>query len=152
MRLALSAPDYRAALSVNRARSPSRVGITLQCFNIFAKLSEVDAVMRHRPGLQRRVREVHPELAFLRMHGAPRMLARKKSAGGRAQRLRLLEREGFTGIAAALASRPRGVGADDVLDAYAVCWSALRIATGSAARIPARPERDAHGLFMEIWY
>ncbi len=47
--------------------------------------------------------------------------------------------------------RPQ-VGSDDVLDAYAAAWAALRIAENAARRIPPRPPIDAKGLRMEMWY
>ena len=44
------------------------------------------------------------------------------------------------------------VASDDVLDAYAVAWTALRIAKKAARRIPPHPPIDAKGLRMEMWY
>jgi len=41
---------------------------------------------------------------------------------------------------------------DDLLDACVLCWQAERLARGTAKRLPLRPERDARGLRMEIWY
>src|SRR3712207_8341005 len=38
--------------------------------------------------------------------------------------------------------RSSQVGSDDVLDAYAAAWTALRIAENAARRIPARPPID----------
>jgi predicted RNase H-like nuclease len=46
----------------------------------------------------------------------------------------------------------RGVGVDDVLDAHAVCWSAERMLSGHAERLP--PEDvpvNGRGRRMEIW-
>jgi predicted RNase H-like nuclease len=40
---------------------------------------------------------------------------------------------------------------NDVLDAGAACWTATRIANGTAVRIPEHPERDETGLPMEMW-
>jgi predicted RNase H-like nuclease len=39
---------------------------------------------------------------------------------------------------------------EDVLDAAAVAWSARRIVTGRAARIPAEPQRDGQGREIAI--
>jgi predicted RNase H-like nuclease len=41
---------------------------------------------------------------------------------------------------------------DDVLDATAVAWSALRIASGEAQFLPETPERDPSGRSVAIWY
>jgi threonine dehydratase len=151
VRSALRAGDYRRALALNRRSSPAALGISIECFGLFAKLREVDAALRRRPGLVRSVREVHPELAFRAMAGASAGLPPKRSAVGRTERLALLDRE-FPSVRAAAAHPPRGAAADDVIDAHAVCWSAARIAGRRAVCLPARPRHDARGLPMAIWY
>ena len=40
--------------------------------------------------------------------------------------------------------------ADDVLDAVAAAWTALRVWYGTGVRMPERPALDARGLAMEI--
>lgn len=151
VRVALRARAYARALAVNRASSAARLGISIECFGLFGKLREVDAALRARPRLARRVREVHPELAFREMAGASAGLPPKRSAAGRAQRLGLLH-AAFPGLHEAAVRPPRGAAADDVLDAHAVCWSAARIASDRAVCLPTRPSRDGHGLPMAIWY
>ena len=151
VRSALVARNYARALAVNRRSSAARLGISIECFGLFAKLREVDAALRRRPALARRVREVHPELAFREMARAPAGLPPKRSPVGRAERLALLERC-FPDVHAAAAAPPRGAAADDVIDAHAVCWSAARIAARRAVCLPEHPGRDARGLPMAIWY
>ena len=41
---------------------------------------------------------------------------------------------------------------DDVLDAIVAAWTASRVVTGIAVRLPIDPERDESGLRMEIVY
>jgi predicted RNase H-like nuclease len=41
--------------------------------------------------------------------------------------------------------------AEDVLDALAMLWTAQRISSGRALRLPAAPETDSRGLLMEMW-
>jgi predicted RNase H-like nuclease len=103
-----------------------------QAFEITTKIAEVDALMtRH---LQSRVREGHPELSFATMSGGAPVMDRKRSAAGRAARLAAL-RPHFPEIdIAANGRRPAGVGADDVLDAYAMLWTARRLDAGSACQ------------------
>lgn len=151
VRAALRAGDYAHALALNRRSSDAALGISIECFGLFAKLREVDTTLRRQPALARRVREVHPELAFRAMAGAPAGLPPKRSPGGRAERLALLERR-FPAVREAAARPPRGAAADDVIDAHAVCWSAARIAGGHAVCLPARPRHDTRGLPMAIWY
>jgi predicted RNase H-like nuclease len=151
VRAALSARDYRAALAANRASSEAGLGISIECFGLFARLREVDAALGAEPALARRVAEVHPELAFREMAGAPAGLPPKRSPAGQARRLALLARH-FPGVRAAAARPPRGARADDVIDAHAVCWSASRIARRRAVCLQGSPTHDSHGLPMAIWY
>jgi predicted RNase H-like nuclease len=151
VRRALRARTYADALAANRASSDARLGISIECFGLFAKLREVDGVLARSPGLRRRVREIHPELAFRAMAGARAGLSPKRSAAGRARRTRLLARH-FASLRAGLVRPPRGAALDDVLDAHAVCWSAARIACGSAVCLRGRPSVDRRGRPMAIWY
>jgi predicted RNase H-like nuclease len=145
VRAALGAATFRKANAVNRASSPSRIGITLQTFNILGKMAEVDRGVTAAE--HSRVLEVHPELSFLAMAERP-PLDGKKSAAGRAERLALLAGAGFP----PLPEKVAGAAPDDVVDAAAACWTALRIRNGKARRVPERPSPlDARGLRMEIW-
>jgi predicted RNase H-like nuclease len=52
------------------------------------------------------------------------------------------------------AAEQSGVEKDDALDAGAACWTAGRIAAGTAERLPPLSDeapQDARGLRMEIW-
>jgi predicted RNase H-like nuclease len=109
-----------------------------QTFNILAKVREVDDVMT--PSLQRRVFEVHPEVSFALLAGAP-MTHRKTTAEGRAQRMATL---GLSCL-----PRVRGAAADDVLDAYAVRWTAQRAGRADERRL-GDGAVDTRGLRMEI--
>jgi predicted RNase H-like nuclease len=128
--------------------------VSKQIFHIFPKMREIDAVMT--PDLQRRVFEVHPELAFWAMNGEAPLPLPKKVKGrlhppGLDLRRALLHDAGFP-FAALPPTRYRAadVGADDLLDACACAWSAKRILDGRSIRFPADPPLDARGLRMEI--
>jgi predicted RNase H-like nuclease len=43
------------------------------------------------------------------------------------------------------------VGVDDVLDAAAVAWTAVRVARGVARHLPDPPERFSDGIDCAIW-
>lgn len=107
-----------------------------QLWNILYKIREVDAAMT--PRLQRRIREAHPECAFARLNGLP-MRFWKKTAEGRAERRALLEP-----LFGPMPSLP-GAAPDDVLDAYALLWSA-----GQPHVVLGNGEHDARGLRCEI--
>ncbi|MBP2434414.1 DUF429 domain-containing protein [Bradyrhizobium elkanii] len=121
--------------------------VSRQLWHLGKKIMEVDAFVR--ANATRDIREVHPELVFLRLNrGEP--LPRKKSEEGDALRRRLLKQSGFREIDRWLTQMRIGTGAkrDDVLDACAVALAA-REPCGS---VPEAASRDAHGLPMQIWF
>ena len=73
----------------------------------------------------------------------------KKTPQGKVTRCALLTDAGLLDSPEPL--RPAGVGFDDLLDAYAVCRTAERIAADQGKRIPDTPALDARGLRMEMW-
>lgn len=152
-RPAVEAPDYGAARAAALATSDPPRSVAKQAFCLFAKIRELDALLRRDPALAARVYETHPEGAFRMMAGAP--LAEPKKVKNRPYPAGLAERAALlaaTGVARALveAPPPRGAGPDDVLDALACAWTADRICAGRALRHgPAA--RDAHGLPIAIW-
>lgn len=150
---ALTADTYDEAQRRNRATGPDAPGLSKQTFYLMPKMRAL--AERMTPERQERVREVHPELAFYAMNGDAPVTASKHSDEGQAARANLLSRNGVPGVPAAVDALAGGdVGADDVIDAHAVCWTARRIHEGTAERCPPRTEpapRNARGLRMEIW-
>src|SRR5580692_8129222 len=126
--------SYQAASE--RCRELTGQGLSIQAWGLRAKLLEAD---RFRGSCGYPLYEVHPELAFCALAGAP-LAHSKHTAAGRERRRELLSRAGIT-----LPRIPRAP-VTDTLDAAAVAYSAWRIATGRAVVIPARPERDDRGL------
>ena len=136
--------ESRVAADVaNRATSGQGVGA--QAFGLRDKILEVDAWVRSRPTVA--VFEVHPELSFAVMAGAP-MLTSKKSDEGRSARLAALA---ATGIASPSVLKGDGYAADDVLDACAAAWTAARRTTGLARSLPEPPESFSDGIPAAIW-
>jgi predicted RNase H-like nuclease len=122
--------------------------VSRQLWHIGPKITEVDAFMRAHRTLD--IREVHPELVFLRLN-VNKPLPPKKSEQGDALRRRLLKREGFRDIDLWLTKARIGTGAkrDDVLDACAVAIAARE----PASSLPeGAPQLDAHRLPMQIWF
>jgi predicted RNase H-like nuclease len=144
-RPALACTTHAAANAVSRRLG---MGLNQQTFHLFPKLREVDGLLRTRPRLKRIVYEAHPELAFARMNGGKPVLSKKRKLDGYAERCRLLARHGF----ACTVERLSGAARDDILDAIAVCRTALLIAEGKATRLGPARARDSHGLPMNIWY
>ena len=82
------------------------------------------------------------------MNGGRPVLTKKRKPDGFAERQRLLASHGFNWKVEALPGAAR----DDVLDAMAVCRTALLIAQGEATRLGDADARDSYGLPMNIWY
>lgn len=119
--------------------------VSRQLWHLGPKIMEVDAFVRAHRTLD--IREVHPELVFLRLNGNT-PLPPKKSEEGDRLRCTLLERNGFTELDRWLAEARIGTGAkrDDVLDACAVAHAA-RSPQGC---VPESAPLDDHGLPMQI--
>jgi predicted RNase H-like nuclease len=131
---ALAVDDYAAACAVSRALTGK--AFSRQLWMLRPKIRELEAWWA-AAGAAVDVREVHPETSFSLMVGAP-IAASKRTADGRAARRAALRDQGID-IPDDL--RPGGglAGADDVLDAAAVAWSARRVAAGTARSFPDPP-------------
>lgn len=154
-RAALTATTYAEAQALNRASGPDAVGLTKQAFNLFPKMRALDDAIRNAPADRPPPREVHPECSFHALNGGAALDESKHTAAGRARRRALVERAGFAAVGEALTMPhgTRGLKADDVLDAHAVCWTARRMQAGTAQRLPAAgpAPTDPAGLPMVIW-
>ncbi|MEO7447166.1 MAG: DUF429 domain-containing protein [Humibacillus sp.] len=142
-RSAYAAPTRLAADAVNRGLVKQGVGA--QAFALRDKVIEVDAWLRTRPTVT--VLEVHPEVSFAAMTGAP-IRASKKTDEGRTQRLEALA---AAGIPRPSVLEGQGYAVDDVLDACAVAWSAVRHTAGIARSLPDPPEVFSDGIAAAIW-
>jgi len=135
-------PGYQAASRL--CRELTGQGFSIQAWGLRAKLLEAD---RYRDSGRHPLYEVHPELAFGAMAGAP-LAHSKHTAAGREARRELLSRAGI----ALPADSARLAPVTDVMDAAAVAWSARRIAAGRAVIIPVQPEHDRHDREIAIRY
>lgn len=150
---AIYCEDYAQACRVNLLHSDPPRKVSKQCFHLFPKMREIDALITSE--LQARIYESHPELAFWVMNGeTPLSLPKKvKSAPygpGLDLRRTLLRQAGLPIDGLSHEYRRRYVGADDLLDACACAFVAWRILTGRSIRFPEDPPRNARGLRMEI--
>jgi predicted RNase H-like nuclease len=142
VRAVLGASSYEEACRISRAaygRAVSR-----QLFGILPKIRELDALQS--PALQQQLFEMHPEVSFAELAGAP-MQFHKATSEGRHERLAALRRA-FPDLRAVSDVRPRGTQPDDVLDALVGAWTARRYASGLHTRLGG--DVDARGLRMEI--
>jgi predicted RNase H-like nuclease len=133
-----------------RCRELTGQGFSIQAWGLRTKLLEANT---YRETCGHPMYEVHPELAFGAMAGAP-LAASKHTASGRELRRELLTQAGITLPPARSGAAPGTLSAPltDTLDAAAVAWSAWRIAAGQAAVIPDQPQHDSAGREIAIRY
>jgi predicted RNase H-like nuclease len=112
--------------------------LTIQAWCIGPKIKQVDDAVTAET--QQWAFEVHPEVCFWALNGERPMAHNKKTKEGASDRLSVLNPI-FPEIGHHLDSRPSGVAKDDLLDAAAAAWSALRRHRGEAMCV-CTPERD----------
>ncbi len=142
IRPALGAVDRAEADRITRALDGRGVGA--QAWHLYARIRDVDRLLRGSPIWRPRVWEGHPEVCFQAMDGGRAM----------AQRRRLVARDfGADELQRVRAAHGKGrVADDDILDAFALCWTARRVAAGEAVSLPDPAPCDAYGLRMGIVY
>ena len=140
--------DYRTACQKHWAVDGR--ALSKQAFAILPKIREVDGLLGACPGLQARVREIHPEVCFAFWNNGGAMKHRKSDPLGRAERERLIDgmwqgqrRRILDGLFGDYES-------DDVNDALAALWTAKRIISGTA-KVLGPQTVDRRGLRMEMW-
>ena len=135
---------YAEARRVSKLASGGRQSISSQSFTLAPKIREVGLIAGDA-----RVFEAHPEVSFVALSDGQTLPA-KKTWDGLMRRRDLLRSSGL--------NIPDYVGdvswrgaADDIVDAVACAWTALRIACGEARSLPNPPELiDGRGV--AIWY
>jgi predicted RNase H-like nuclease len=156
-------PTYQAANQ--RCRELTGQGFSIQAWGLRPKLLEANEYVQ---SCGHPMYEVHPELAFGAMAGAP-LPHSKHTAPGRDLRRELLAAAGIilpitssgaassaaasasaSALAATLTPRAQKLPVTDTLDAAAVAWSAWRIATDEAVVIPDQPQLDSQGREITI--
>jgi predicted RNase H-like nuclease len=142
---AFDAATYAEANTRNRAATGQ--GLSRQAWALAARVLEIE---RWRGTNGSPLFEVHPELSFAMLAGGSPLAAGKKSWAGMVQRRALLLSGGVE-VPDDLGWPGTRAGADDVLDAAAVAWSAQRVRDRRAECIPDPPELDGAGRPMAIW-
>jgi predicted RNase H-like nuclease len=145
---------YARVCSLARGTSDPPRAASIQAYWILSRIQEVDRLLSRDAAFRGRVFEVHPEVSFSLMNGAPipepKKVKGRVHAPGMWRRRQLLESRGFSarflegGV-------PRGAALDDLYDACACAWSATRIANKEARVFPAQPGIDAIGLQVAMW-
>ena len=115
-----------------------------QTFSLLPKIAAVDRLMT--PERQSSVVEVHPEVCFTQLAGAP-MAFHKSKPEGRWERLAAL-RPHFPELDRHASTRRPRTNDDDILDAFVAAWSARRWLTKTHRQLGG--EIDRRGLRMEM--
>ena len=118
-------------------------GLAAQAWGLRGKILEADA---YRRTCAARLHEVHPELAFAALAGAPLPVSKHTDAGLVIRR-ELLAQAGIT-----LPPKVPGALANDLLDAAAAAWSARRIAAGQAITLTDPTQHADNGTEIAIRY
>jgi predicted RNase H-like nuclease len=126
-----------------RCRELTGRGMSAQAWGLRGKLLEAD---RFRRDADLPLYEVHPELSFAALAGAP-LADSKHSSHGLAIRRALLAEAGIV-----VPPRVPGAAEDDLLDAAAVAWSARRVAAGAAVTLGDPAQRADDGREIAIRY
>ena len=143
-------PPHRNALDCTTPEQAREQGVGRRSFILLPQIRELDRIIN--PQRQSWIKEAHPELSFYTMDGLCPVEEKRRTVPGRHQRTQLL-RQYFYQVDEGLNRFPSRVASpDDVLDAYAAAWTAMRVLSGEAGHVPKDPPRDSRGIEMAIWY
>lgn len=149
VRGALHRTTYAGTCAAHRAIDGR--ALSKQTWFLLPRIREVDTLLQSAPAWRAVVYEGHPELSFATWNGGTPMSHSKKSDEGRAQRASRVQSWWPGALAGARATLPGGGWAeDDMLDAFALLWTARRIASGEAQWRPDPPDVDVTGIRMAI--
>ena len=135
------------AKTYEEARAANGGTLSPVTWSLMPHIREVDDAIE--PYWQRSVYEVNPELTFHQLNDDTALRFPKRSSVGYKERRELLETK-FREAGTVLDRRVKGVDHSHVIDALADLWTARRIASRSAHRLPDVPAWDDQGLRMDI--
>jgi predicted RNase H-like nuclease len=152
IRPALDAETREEACQITMQFDQRRVGV--QAWTVFAKVRQLDQLLRADAALRGRVIEVHPEICFSAWNRGHAMRYTKKRTQGRTDRRGLVEAHfGPQALAQVRQQyKKKKVTDDDIHDAFAALWTAERFIAKQAHVLPEQPPCDAMGLPMAIWF
>ena len=145
IRTALEAATYAEALVISRNRTDR--GFSAQAFAMRTKALEIDRFIRE---VKVPLIEVHPEVSFAEVNGEP-LIFSKKTWSGLDLRRHLLANNDMQ-IPESLGELGKRANPDDILDAAAVAWTAMRFHRGVAKSLPSPPEAFSDGIPAAIWF
>ena len=147
IRTALEAATYAEALAINREITGR--GFSAQAFAMRKKALEIDHFIHN---VKVPLIEVHPEVTFAELNREPLLFSKKTSPGLDLRRQLLGDHHlQIPASLGALGELGKRANPDDILDAAAVAWTAMRFHRGMAKSLPSPPEVFSDGLRAAIW-
>ncbi len=152
-RKALRAESYREACNINHRQTAKKLSV--QTWNISARIREVDDFLAVVPRARGRIRESHPEICLWALAGARPMNFNKKTPEGFRERKRILKKH-FRQCedivkSAETSFKRKDLTKDDIIDALALAVTGLS-PPETLVSFPPAPPRDSKQLRMEIVY
>jgi predicted RNase H-like nuclease len=152
-RPAVYCESYKKASEQNKDLTGRK--LSTQTWAITPKIREVDVFLKKCLSARDKIKESHPELCF-RMLSGKAMKHNKRKIMGQAERIGVLEPlYAQTGeiIEFAISSfKKKDVAPDDIIDALCLAVTGLIGLERGFATIPQVPEKDSHGLDMQMIY
>jgi len=152
-RSAVYAESYTEANKINKDKTGK--GLPKQTWAIAPKIRQIDVFLRERLYANDKIKESHPELCF-RMLSGKIMQHNKKKVVGQAERINVLKLlYAQTGEIIEFATsrfKKKNVATDDIIDALCLAVTGLIGLERGFATIPQVPEKDSHGLDMQMIY
>jgi len=144
-RSAYLADTYADGREANLEATDGASSASAQAWALGPKILQVDGWVRADAGTA--VIEVHPELCFARIVGEPILVAKRTSEGVALRREALAR----AGIVVPAWFSGAGFAEDDLLDACAAAWTAVRHAQRVSESFPDPPEVFSDGIPAAIW-
>lgn len=129
-----------------RSKSIAGTGLSKQAWNLVPKIREVDGAWSDE--LKAKLFEGHPETSFAEMANEP-VMSKKSSPEGRAERLALLTRVLSSSVDEVVETCPNAWRID-AIDALALAWTALRVASGSHTLLGGELDRLGRPMRLAI--
>lgn len=149
---ALHVKTYAEALELNRRVAGK--GISLQSWNISAKIREADLLLRDQPNLKPSLFEAHPEICFKYLNGGAILATSKKTSEGFNERSEVLSTHnpGLLHLIEQIMGETlrKDVAKDDILDAAVLALSASYAAHHGINLVGNHAETDAMDIPVRI--
>lgn len=153
VKLVLEAKDYLRGKEINQFITGKK--ITKQTWNIVPKIREVNNLLDHKPVYSRIFYEAHPETFFFRFNNDKPLNFKKKTPGGRIERLEILEqlysKAGDIYNEIVMSTLRKNVNYDDVLDALVLALGCKIIYPDNMQAIPAKLKPDDKGVLQNVF-